>query len=229
MSRGASVQHVRRSRAGLTGFERAATLILAVLACLLAHQVSYHIRYGSGPGYASAMSLRGHDAYWSVLTIGVAITIGVLIGMVVRDLLRLRREADGAPVVDEAGGLCTFASLVGRTWLRLAGLTVVLYTAQENAEAVLSGQPAPALGALLGDGAIAALAVVAISFVVALVAALARWRRLVLLGRIRAAATHWPRVRATRAPVVSDAPSWSDHLVTSQRLRAPPVGASLPA
>ncbi|MBX3028947.1 MAG: hypothetical protein KF809_02185 [Chloroflexi bacterium] len=222
MSRPAPLLHIRRSRPDASGRERLACLVLAALACVLAHELSYHLRYGSGARYSDAMRLWGHDGYWLALTTGVGLAAGILAWVAIRHLRRLHREAHGAPVTDVTGAGRTLGALTGHAWLRLAGLATLLFTLQENLEAILVGHPAPALAPLLGDGAVALVAIVGTSLLVAVVVALTRWRQLVLLGRIRARTHDWPRTRPARRPVT---PMWvapSDHLRGVRLTRGPP-------
>jgi hypothetical protein len=229
MSRPAPLLRIRRSRPDPSGRERLACLVLAVLTCVLAHELSYHLRYGSGASYADAMQLWGHDSYWLGLTTGVALAVGILAWIVITNLVRLHREADGAPVVDDAGGARTLVALTGRTWLRLVVMATGLFAIQENLEAVLSGHFLPALAPLLGDGAVALLAIAAISLVVAVVVALARWRQLVLLGRLDAQARHWPPTRADRPSATTPRIALSRHLGGIRLMRAPPTRIAEPA
>ena len=72
---------VRRSIAMPSRVERVGWLVLAVLACVLAHEATYQLMYGGG-SYRAAMTLLGHDGYWLGLSLGVAVATSALVAVV---------------------------------------------------------------------------------------------------------------------------------------------------
>lgn len=217
---------VRRSHTAPIRGARVTGAVLALLACLLGHEVAYLVRFGAGPAYDTAMSRSGHDGYWLVFVTAVLASVVVIAAVAAAQLLRLQREAGTAPVMDEAGGIRTLVALTRRTWVRLAIAAMVIYTVQENTEAILAGGPLPGPGLLIGHDLPAALVVLASTLLVAAVVALVHWRRVVLLGRLASASATWPRPRARRSPVLDVRPVVAIR-VACLGLRGPPrVGAS---
>ena len=107
-------------------------------------------------------------------------------------------EAASTPALaaDEHTGPVAYLRLVGATWLRLALLAALMFTAQENLEAVAAGLPIRGLDVILGHGLLPLLVILATTLLMALAVALVRWRRRVLLGRLAAAARAWSRARS---------------------------------
>jgi uncharacterized membrane protein len=182
--------------------ERVGWLVLALLACLLAHEVSYQLLYRGAGSYRAAMTLLGHDGYWLGLSLAVAAAVLALAAVVGIQLRRLRWEAALTPAVapDEGSGRAAYLRLVGATWLRLALLALLMFTAQENLEAIAAGLPLRGLDVVLGHGMSPFLVILATTLLVSLVVALVRWRRRVLLGRLAAARRPWSRAWARRRP-----------------------------
>ena len=212
----------RRSSARPSRVERGGWRVLAVLACVLAHEATYQLMYGGGSSRA-AMTLRGHDGDWLGLSLGVAVATSALVAVVAVQLRRLRREAASTPALasDEASAAAAYLRLVGATWMRLALLALLFFTAQENLEAVAAGLPVRGLDVVLGHGMAPFLVVLATTLLMSLALALVRWRRRVLLGRLTAAVRPWSRASARRSPVAAQ-PVPALHLVGAWGSRAPP-------
>ena len=89
-----------------TGVARARALAAArfatlVLACLfVAHTTVFLARHGTGPAFATAMRIEGHDAYWPAFILVVGGGAAVLIVSAIGRLWRLasgRRAAAERP------------------------------------------------------------------------------------------------------------------------------------
>lgn len=169
-----------------------------MLACVLAHETAYQLMY-PGPGaYRAAMTVLGHDGYWLGLTVAATVAAVTLVVVAAAQLRRLRREAGSTPALaaDEAPGIRAYLRLVVGTWLTLATMAAVIYTAQENLEAIAAGLSFRGMDVILGHGLLPLLVVLAATLLMSLAVALVRWRRRVLLGRLADAARPW----AGRAP-----------------------------
>jgi hypothetical protein len=215
---------VRRSSTAPVRTERLGWLVLAVLACALAHEASYQLMYGGAESYRAAMSVLGHDGYWVGLSIALGIATLALLAVAVVQLRRLGREAASTPALatGEASGPMAYLGLVAGTWLRLAVLAVLMFTAQENLETLAVGMPVRGLDVILAHGLLPLLVILATTLLMSLAVALVRWRRRVLLGRLAAAPRAWSRASAQRrriptrpAPGVMSSDAWGS--------RAPPA------
>lgn len=213
-----------QSRSGARATRPAVWAVLATSAVLCAHELVYQLRFGPGDGYQGAMRVLGHEAYWLAAVTIVAILAGSLAWVSVVQLRRLRREA-AAPAVDPSGGARTLVALTVGVWWRLALSGLVLFLLQENLEAIAIGAAAPGLDVIIGPDLLAPLAIAILALLLAAVVALVHWRRLVLLGRIRALAPSWPRrPRPLRRPPVIHV-CVSIEPVLRGPVRAPPVAA----
>lgn len=186
---------VRRSGSAPRRAERVAWCVLALLACLVAHEAAYRLMYpGVGP-YRTAMTLLGHDGYWVGLAVSAVVATGVLIAVAVAQLRRLQREAATTPAfaADERVGARAYLALVAGTWLRLALLAILAFIAQENLEALGAAQPVRGLAVILGHGLLPLVVILAATLPMALAVALVRWRRRVLIGRLARVAHTWSR------------------------------------
>jgi hypothetical protein len=146
------------------------------------------------------------------------------------------RRASGRPIssvrsdvgrhVDRRPALAARWPIV-TAWLtssaRIAAATAVLLTMQENVERAWVGLPTPGLALLLSPAYPGSLVIVAgISLAVGLVMALVRWRRDVLIARLRSAR------QPARTTVVATMPAWTalrpvaSVLGRARALRAPP-------
>ena len=200
-----------------------AALALQVVALVLAHDLVFLVRFGSR--YGEALAHSGHGETWStaVGTI-MAIAIALVLAGVVR-LWQLRVLIHAAGARTGAPDLRQLLHLWLRIAPRIALVSVVLLSVQENLERSSTGMPMPGPGILLSPEYPFALWIaIAVGLLVGLVAALFEWRRRALIERLRAARAHPrhtsatpPRPRgAPRRPVVSV-------LGRQSGLRAPPV------
>lgn len=206
-----------------------ATLVMASLAA--SHELIYLLTYGAGPEYALAMRDGGHDRYWTSFILTVAGVSLVLTVIAVRLLHRLHRQTSLVRTgrLSEDRGFGLFARQAARLWLLVSAGTVAAYLAQENLETIAAGHPVPGLEVASGDHAVALPVITLMSLLVALVGALVRWRRHVLLARLhRSWGPVRRRARRTLRPSAISRPA-STRGVRSHGLRAPPASGPVTA
>lgn len=202
-----------------------AVIAVFVLASMAAsHELIYLLAHGSGADYARAMQESGHDRYWTSFIVTVA---GVTTGLAVvayRQIRRLQIQTSHARrgwlTVDD-GGLRLFVGIAARLWFLTTGGTALAFLIQENLETVTAGLPFPGANAVAGENGLALPVIAAVSLFVALVGALARWGRAVLLARLRSAFGGNRRPPRLPRPASFDRPG-SLVAVRSNGLRAPP-------
>jgi hypothetical protein len=168
-------------------------VLLALVSLFLGHDAVYVAEHGIGPGFASAMTDLGHGVYWGPFTsaaAAAAIALSVGSGFaLVRLHVRLARTAPFMLQGPDPVGPSAYRQELAAIWPRLAIAVVALFVAQENVEAVLAHGVVPGIDVLFGGGLPLALPVlVLVSFAVAAVGALVRWRIGVLAARLRAKA-----------------------------------------
>jgi hypothetical protein len=229
MSHARPLLAVRRSVREPARAERIGWFVLAALACVAAHEATYQLVYPDQRSYRAAMTMMGHDRYWLVLSSMLALAALALIAVAAVQLRRLRMEAGTTPILsaDEPAGIATYLRLVAQTWLRLAAAGVVLYTFQENLEAVAAGAPVGGLDVILGHGLLPLVVLLAAVTLMAVVVALVRWRRRVLLGRLSATSITWVRDTAPRRRRGQASPAVLRYLMGAWVSRAPPRRAVL--
>ena len=171
----------------------------------LAHNLVFLVTFGDGSGQALART--GHGVHWTATVALVAILALALVGAGALRLAQLsglaRNLNDGTVSIEGTGVRDLYGHLV-RAWLVILGCALLLFVGAENVEHIAAGLPAPGVS-VLGSGeyhgALPIFAVVAL--VAALIDALYRWRRDVLVARIVAARARWARARrSTRRPEV---------------------------
>ena len=217
---------------------RFGALIAVAVALVLSHDIVFLVRYGST--YGEALAHAGHDATWTASVVGALLLGG---GLLVAALLRLYRLSIGARSTDRASrrvprrvprraSIREHAAVgrFARAWLlgtgRIALVTIVVLTIQENVERGRIGLSMPGASLLVSAEYPWAIAIAAaVSAAVALVVALFRWRRDILVARIRSIR---PAVRPSAAPrVVGRRIRPPVSLLGSRRgLRAPPILAA---
>jgi hypothetical protein len=211
---------------------------LQLLALVLAHQLVYLARYGSR--FGEALVHAGHGDAWSVTVVSVValalvvaaigaarlIRLGVVVRRSTPGTLGRRGAASGGPLLRTA---------LLRAWLRLAPrmaiLTLILLSLQENIEQAAIGAPIAGPGILLSpEYAGAAWIALAVAAVISLVSALFEWRRSVLFARLRAAtrACFSPGDDRVRRPSSRHRTPVESVLGRRSALRAPPA-AVVPA
>ncbi len=182
---------------------------LALTALVLAHDLVF--LFTDGSLYGVAMAQTGHGAQWTatVLIVAIlAISLAALGSFRLVSLSRQARELEGARATVRSGRLTDLAGQLVRSWLVILPVSLALFVVVENLEHLSVGLAAPGLG-VLGSvqyhGVIGVF--VLVSLVAALIDALYRWRRDVLIARIEAA-----RARLARLParVARRALPWVD-------------------
>lgn len=210
---------------------QSAVVAILVMASLAAsHELIYLLAHGSSAEYARAMREGGHDRYWtSFVLIVAAVTIG-LGAVAVCQIRRLHRQAvearAGRLSVDDQG-FRLFGRITVRLWLSVVVGVAVGFIIQENLETIAAGQPLPGANVVAGEHGLALPVIAFVSLLVAIVGALLRWGRHLLLARLRRVDA-WAIRRVPRLPYPQsvDRPI-SIVAVCSNGLRAPP--RSMPA
>jgi hypothetical protein len=200
----------------------------ALVALVLAHSLIFLARYGSA--YGEALAHNGHDTAWSLAVWSAAIlgTMLALAGALRLALLaRSAREANRSANRISTPSALRLGALV-RAWLmtsgRVALATAVLLTIQENLERAGAGLPQPGIGLIVSPEYPWAVTIVAlVSLAVGFVVALYRWRRDVLLARLRAARAVHRRTSAAPRPFTQRHRPAVSILGRVGALRAPPV------
>jgi hypothetical protein len=211
----------------LAGFLAAAAIQLVAL--VLAHELVFLARYGSR--FGEALAHAGHGQTWNAAVTTSLLLAAGLAGFAAFRLVRLgllvRRRASGPG----ASGLEPRPLL--RAWLRIAPrmavLSVVLLSVQENLEQASIGRAPAGPGILLTPEYAGGLWITfAVALAVGLVVALFDWRRRVLLAKLRAArpsVRRGPAARQLRPSVVLRRPVES-LLGRRSALRAPPIATA---
>jgi len=176
---------------------------MTLVTLVVAHNLVFLLAYGAG--YDEALAHWGHDGAWGTAVTGILAAGVALLGLGAWRLHRLGlvaralRPTEGrlAPDVGHFGlGLAWL-------WLRLASATSILFVLQENFEHIRAGAGLPGLS-VLGSAEYprAALVIAGVALAVAIVGALFRWRRDLLIARIAAALRHLRRrpAHAVRRP-----------------------------
>jgi hypothetical protein len=164
-----------------------------------------------------------------LLALAAAASLASVAAIQLRRLHRLAARASRAPIAVTDGRIRTLLESTAGIWLRLAAVTALAYLLQENLERAIAGAgPLPGLGVVGGDHQAVIPILAFVTFAIAVVAGLYRWRREVLLAVARAAAR---RRRSTIAmgrptpPRATVTPATA--FVRRNGLRAPP--SRLPA
>ena len=210
----------------------AAAAAVHVVALVLAHELVFLARYGSI--YNEALVHAGHGQLWSG-AVATSLALGALLLVLgtfqlarLGILVRRRAPQAGHHAGSPAGSLEARSLL--RSWLRaaprMAVLSVLLLTAQENLERAAIGQAMPGLGVLLSPEYAGGLWItIAVAFGVAFVVALFTWHRGALLARLRAGRRAFARRSNAGIPrpgVLVSLPAES-LLGRRSALRAPPA------
>lgn len=203
--------------------------ILAIATVAVSHDLVYVLAHGAGDGYGHAMDEAGHGSYWASFVLTATVLAGGLSGVTAWQLWRLTQrarfhEARRTSVPDAP--IALLGRLALAWWRPLLAASTAWFLVQENLERVARGDPAPLLGALLGEHWLAAPIMAIVSLAIAAVAALVAWRRGTLLARL-AAARSWPRRTAPSFAIRCDVRPRRPALSVSHALRAPPSGSAL--
>jgi hypothetical protein len=202
-----------------------ATLSLAAL--ILGHHLVFLTAYG--PEYWEMLERTGHGPVWAVTVITVLLLSAGLLLLAVRrltSLTRLARDVGRGQVTVRNGQLRDLATHVLRLWSVILAVSLPLFVLNENLERVTNGLPAPGLAILAaGIGHASPIPVfVGVALVLALVAGLYRWRRDILVARLRVVRPAWDRSGHRRLPRPTDVPRRRPRSLVGSRLagRAPP-------
>jgi lysylphosphatidylglycerol synthetase-like protein (DUF2156 family) len=185
--------------------------LLAIVALFVAHDAIFLAEYGIGDTFAAAMRQSGHDGYWPVYMLLVGVAGAVLIASTALRVarLRLRLSALGTSrpgtlvpeLQDRATDVRSYPRELMVLWIRLFAAVVVAFVIQENLEHA-AHHHVPGLEVLFGpENPLALPALAAVTFVLAAVGALVRWRIAILgerLARAVAAGAQRTGLRATR-------------------------------
>jgi hypothetical protein len=202
---------------------------LAAVAFVLAHDLVFLLTDGGSFGLALART--GHGDQWTGTVIVVAgLAVGLAIAGAVRlvRLSRLAAELDAGEISVREGRPADLFSHLLKAWLLILPVALVLFVIVENVEHLSVGLPAPGLSVLASTQYHSVLGVFAVvSLLAALVDALYRWRRDVLVARIDAARA---RLQHHRTDLVRQRVPWLDRrhesiLGHSVSGRAPPLHA----
>ena len=188
--------------------------------------------HGAGDGYRLAMTAAGHDGYWSSFVLGVGAVSGVLLAVAAAQLRRLRTLAraarvSGLTVRDESPR--ALLRIVGPLWARVTVLTTIAFLVQENVEVATVGHAMPGLGAIAGEHGLALPIIAGVALLVALVRGLVRWRRDILLARLRSARRGRATTELILRPVIETLAATGIDGARRNGVRAPPIGDPLPA
>jgi hypothetical protein len=203
-------------------------LVLAALA--LTHHLTYLVAYGTGAAYSLAMRTGGHDAYWDgfvLAAIAAAASLAVVATLQLRRLHRLAARAQRLPILVEDAGIRTLVDSIATGWLRLTAATALAFLLQENLEGAIAGEARlPGLMAIGGEHQAAIPILAFVTFGVAFVAALYRWRRDILLAVSRAPARRPRASTVVERPRTHDLDRLAGRSVGHHGLRAPPIGTA---
>jgi hypothetical protein len=182
-------------------------LAMTLVSLVVAHDLVFLLTYGAG--YEDALAQTGHDGSWAT---AVAVVLAAGIGLFGLATWRLYRLGVVARSIDPATRRHTssapgFGRRLFGLWWRLWAATTILFVIQENIEHQRIGEALPGLSVLgSGEYSDAALVIAVVTLAVAVVAALFRWRRDLLVARIASASERrharpgrtLPRPAATR-------------------------------
>jgi len=179
--------------------DRARLGLLAAITFVLAHDIAFLLTFGSS--WQAVLARTGHGNAWNDTAL---VVLGLAVALAIAGLARLGRLArmarclgGGRSTAPQAGHGALVQGL-HRAWLAIFPVSLALFIVVENVERMSAGLPAPGLDVMgsLGFAGIAVLFGI-VAGVTALVDALYRWRRAVLIARIEAA-----RRRPARAAAV---------------------------
>ncbi len=187
-------------------FRRMRSVLLLVVALVVAHDAVYAVRFGPGPDLAHALGGDQHHLHHPALllmAVGAAIVLGLF--AVVR-IARLTQRATGLG----AGSRDQPSTIELRRewrsiWRFLGPRVVLLLLLQENAEHLFGHGHFEGLSVYLAPESLLSLPVIlAVTALIALAGALVRWREEALGRRIRAALARRPRTTTAHRP----SPGW---------------------
>ena len=201
------------SRPAARAMRRTRFCLLALVALFAAHDAVFFAEFGFGDTFAAVMRQTGHDAYWPAYMLLVGLAAGMLTASAAVRIARLRRRLAAlvqlgslpdatsgarkrhAPVADAP----SYGRELMGLWIRLLAVVLVGFVLQENVEHAAHGH-LPGLGVLAGpENPLALPALVVVTFLLAVVGALVRWRIAVLEVRLARTPASGPRRAGLRA------------------------------
>ena len=206
--------------------DRARLGLLAAVTLVLAHDIAFLLTFGSS--WQAVLARTGHGNAWNetvVVVAGLAVALAFAGLARLAWLSRMARRLDGGRSTAPRVGRGPLVQGLRRAWLAIFPISLALFIVVENVERASAGLPAPGLD-VMGSLGIAGIALLfgIVAGVAALVDALYRWRRAVLIARIAAA-----RRRPARAAAVGARPNmpWVERrhaAIAGHRIagRAPP-------
>jgi hypothetical protein len=205
-----------------------AALVLQVVALVLAHDLVFLVRFGSR--YGEALVHSGHGETWST---AVGTTLAIATVLVLAGVIRLAQLGILVRAATGSGEGAPDLRQLLRMWLRIAPriafVSVVLLTIQENLERSSIGGSMPGPGILLSpEYPFAFWIAIAVGLLVGLVAVLFEWRRRALIERLHAARAALPRHSSAAGPHPRGAPRRPGISVLGRLsgLRAPPASSA---
>lgn len=205
--------------------------VLALVAFVLAHDLIFLARYGSS--YGVVLARTGHGDQWTATVVVVALLAAILVAATIARsvaLVRLARRLGADRMDVREGDLGGLVRRIVRAWVVILPIALAAFVFAENVEHALVGLPIPGIGVLddraYGDTLLVFLVVTGL---VALVEGLFRWRRDLLVERIREVRARWAHAHlATRRPDLPYVERQHGSLVGRRMAgRAPP--SALPA
>jgi hypothetical protein len=203
-------------------------LVLALVALVVAHDLVFLLTYGAG--FDEALAHSGHDGTWATAVVVVLAAGIAFFGLATWRLYRLGVVARA--IIPADGGRPPSASGIGwrivGLWWRLFAATTLLFVVQENLEHQRIGEALPGLSVLgSGEYSDAALVIAVVTLGVAIVGALFRWRRDLLVARIVSALQrrHGRHPRVLPRPAVTRDGRPESFVGRGLAVRAPPSPA----
>jgi hypothetical protein len=185
--------------------DRARLGFLAIVAFILAHDIAFLLTYGGS--WQALLARTGHGEGWTdtvIAVTGIALALGAAGIARLSQLARLARRLEAGPEVTAGADMSALAAGLRQSWLVIFPVSIALFLVVENVERMSVGLPPPGLDVMgpMGVAGICTLFAL-VACIPALVDALYRWRRAVLIARIRAARAGRARsITATRRPDV---------------------------
>jgi hypothetical protein len=181
--------------------DRARLGLLAAVTFVIAHDIAFLLTFGSS--WQAVLARTGHGNAWNetaLVVVGLAVALAFAGLARLAWLARMARCLDGGQSTAPRAGRGALVRGLRRAWLAIFPISLALFIVVENVERMSAGLPAPGLDVMgsLGFAGIAVLFGI-VAGITALVDALYRWRRAVLIARIEAACRRPVRAAAVGA------------------------------
>jgi hypothetical protein len=151
---------------------RATFWVLVAVTHLVAHDAVWFLQIGPAADVAGALRRAGHG-YWGTASVAILLIGAVAIGAAAWRLAVLRRRAREVGPISPTRRPRWDARRLGLTWLRMAGIVLVVFAAQENVEHFVAHGHVLAGGALFGPEYPLAIPTIAVITAVAALVAVA--------------------------------------------------------